>query len=173
MALLLPLIVLAAFFLFRANPQKRRAQAQRALADSLRPGARVATVAGIIGTVVGVEGDRAALEIAPGVIVEFLLASITRTIDDEPVHPDAALGYDEDGSRTHGGAETYGSPHVDDVHVDDVHFDDVHLDDVHQDVGNGDVADQDVHDDAVHNEDANGADAPAADEHPAPHTKET
>jgi len=108
MALLLPLIVLAAFFLLR-NPQRRRAQSQKALLESLRPGTRVATVAGVIGTLVGTEGDRAAIEIAPGVIVEFLLASITRTIDEpepplgldvadghEPLGHDAA-GHDADG----------------------------------------------------------------------------
>lgn len=87
MALLLPLIVVAAFFLLRANPQKRRAQAQKAMLESLHPGVRVATVAGVIGTLVGTEGDRAAIEIAPGVIVEFLLAAITRTIED-PEPPD-------------------------------------------------------------------------------------
>jgi preprotein translocase subunit YajC len=99
MALLLPLIVLAAFFLLR-NPQRRRAQAQRAMIDSLQPGVRVATVAGIIGTLVGTEGDRAAIEIAPGVIVEFLLASITRTIE-EP-----------------GGAQVDAAPHIDALDAD-------------------------------------------------------
>jgi len=91
MALLLPLIVLAAFLLLR-NPQRRRAQTQKALLDSLQPGARVATVAGVIGTLVGTEGDRAAIEIAPGVIVEFLLAAITRTIEDPPPPLDGAAG---------------------------------------------------------------------------------
>ncbi len=88
MALLLPLIIVAAFFLLRANPQRRRAQAQKTLLDALQPGVRVATVAGVIGTLVGTEGDRAAIEVAPGVIVEFLLASITRTVDE----PDPTLG---------------------------------------------------------------------------------
>ena len=92
MALLLPLIVLAAFFLLRANPQKRRALAQKTLMDSLHPGVRVATATGIIGTLVGTEGDRAAIEIAPGVIVEFLLAAITRTIE----QPDGPEGDDHE-----------------------------------------------------------------------------
>jgi len=91
MALLLPLIVLAAFLLLR-NPQRRRAQTQKALLDALQPGVRVATVAGVIGTLVGTEGDRAAIEIAPGVIVEFLLAAITRTIEDPPPPLDGAAG---------------------------------------------------------------------------------
>ena len=99
MALLLPLIVLAAFFLLR-NPQRRRAQAQKTLLESLQPGTRVATVAGVIGTLVGTEGDRAAIEIAPGVIVEFLLASITRTIDEPVPEPVVDLDAAEEHAAT-------------------------------------------------------------------------
>ena len=97
MALLIPFFILAAFFLLRANPQRRRVQAQKAMIESLRPGAHVVTVAGVIGTVVGVEGDRVAIEIAPGVIVEFLLAAVVRTLDD-PVPPDddALASHDDD-----------------------------------------------------------------------------
>jgi preprotein translocase subunit YajC len=112
MALLLPLIVLAVYFLLR-NPQRRRAQAQKALLTSLQPGARVATVSGIIGTVVGTEGDRAAIEIAPGVIVEFLLAAITRTID-EPTPPDEGTDHHEDafdGAEAHDAADEAAPQH--------------------------------------------------------------
>jgi preprotein translocase subunit YajC len=78
MIILIPFFLLAAFFLLRANPQRRRVQAQRALLDNLRPGTRVVTVAGVIGTLMGIEGDRAAIEVAPGVVVEFLVAAIVR-----------------------------------------------------------------------------------------------
>jgi len=94
MALLIPLFILAAFLFFRANPQRRRVQQQRALVDSLQPGTRVVTVAGIVGTVVGVEGDRAALELAPGTIVEFLTASIVRA--DTEATPDVDLTGEHD-----------------------------------------------------------------------------
>jgi preprotein translocase subunit YajC len=104
MALLLPLIVVAAFFLLRANPQRRRAQAQKALVESLHPGVRVATVAGVIGTLVGTEGDRAAIEIAPGVIVEFLLAAITRTIEDPEEPPDGIAEHLDAASHAEGAA---------------------------------------------------------------------
>ena len=82
MALLIPFLIVAAFFVLRANPQRRRVQAQKAMLSNLAPGTRVVTVAGIVGTLVGVEGDRAAIEVAPGVVVEFLVAAIART--DEP-----------------------------------------------------------------------------------------
>jgi preprotein translocase subunit YajC len=104
MALLIPFFILAAFFLLRANPQRRRVQAQKAMIESLRPGAHVVTVAGVIGTVVGVEGDRVAIEIAPGVIVEFLLAAVVRTVD-EPVAPDDDVLASHDGDAPHDGLE--------------------------------------------------------------------
>ena len=108
MIVLIPLFLLAAFFLLRANPQRRRVQAQKALLDGLKPGAKVVTVSGIIGTLMGIEADRAAIEVAPGVVVEFLVAAIVRTVDDAPVDltehdeqdgtPDEPAG-DEDGAR--------------------------------------------------------------------------
>jgi preprotein translocase YajC subunit len=104
MALLIPFFILAAFFLLRANPQRRRVQAQKAMIDTLRPGAHVVTVAGVIGTVVGVEGDRVAIEIAPGVIVEFLLAAVVRTLD-EPVPPDNEVVASHDDDPPHDGLE--------------------------------------------------------------------
>jgi preprotein translocase subunit YajC len=108
MIVLIPLFLLAAFFLLRANPQRRRVQAQKALLDGLQPGAKVVTVSGIIGTLMGIEGDRAAIEVAPGVVVEFLLAAIARTVEDAPVdlthHDDEEVpgdgpAGDEDGAR--------------------------------------------------------------------------
>jgi preprotein translocase subunit YajC len=104
MALLIPFFILAAFFLLRANPQRRRVQAQKAMIESLRPGAHVVTVAGVIGTVVGVEGDRVAIEIAPGVIVEFLLAAVVRTVD-EPVPPSDEVLPSHDDDPPHDGFE--------------------------------------------------------------------
>jgi len=95
MALLIPLFIVAAFFLLRANPQRRRVQQQRSLIDALQPGIKVVTVAGIVGTLVGIEGDRAALELAPGVIVEFLVAAIVR-VDAEPAGAAVDLTDDHD-----------------------------------------------------------------------------
>jgi len=120
MALLIPLFILAAFFLLRANPQRRRAQQQRTVVDSLRPGAKVVTVAGIVGTLVGVEGDRAALELAPGVIVEFLVAAIVRVDADTAATPEVDLtdhhvDADHDGTD-HDGPGHDGSEHDDPDH---------------------------------------------------------
>jgi preprotein translocase subunit YajC len=80
MSVLFPILaVLAVFLLFRsANPQRRRAASQQTLRSQLTAGDRVVTAGGMIGTLVGIEGDRAAVEVAPDVIVEFLLAGILR-----------------------------------------------------------------------------------------------
>jgi preprotein translocase subunit YajC len=88
-ALLLPLALLAVFLVFRANPQRRRVMGQQALLGQLAPGDKVVTGGGMIGTLVAIEGDRAAVEVAPDVIVEFLLAGILRRADDglDPTAP--------------------------------------------------------------------------------------
>jgi len=88
-ALLLPLALLAVFLVFRANPQRRRVMGQQTLHSQLTPGDKVVTGGGMIGTLVGIEGDRAAVEVAPDVIVEFLLAGILRRDSDgaDPTAP--------------------------------------------------------------------------------------
>ena len=51
MALLIPFFILAAFFLLRANPQRRRVQAQKAMIETLRPGAHVVTARSCVGMI--------------------------------------------------------------------------------------------------------------------------
>jgi preprotein translocase subunit YajC len=87
MQYLLPLLLLMALY-FVYMPQRRRTQAQRQLVASLAPGDDVITAGGVFGTIVSIEGDRAMLEVAPDVEMEFLVASIVRRLatvsDDAP-----------------------------------------------------------------------------------------
>ena len=77
-ALVLLLIPLGLLLFVRSNPQRRRVLAQQALLKDLGPGDRVVTAGGMIGTLVAIEGEQAAVELAPGVIVEFLAPAILR-----------------------------------------------------------------------------------------------
>ncbi len=84
---LIPLALLAVAFYFLVLRPTRK---QRAKADSIRaalgPGAEVVTAGGIKGTVVSVEEDDVAVEIAPGVQMHFLpgaIRSVTSGADDE------------------------------------------------------------------------------------------
>jgi preprotein translocase subunit YajC len=89
MQLVLPLLLLGAAYFALVVPQRRRAQAQRNLAASIEPGDKVVTAGGLIGRVVAVTGDRARIELAPGVEVEFLAQSVVRRLADEQRSEDA------------------------------------------------------------------------------------
>jgi preprotein translocase subunit YajC len=89
MQYLLPLLLLMALY-FVYMPQRRRTQAQRQLVASLAPGDDVITAGGVFGTIVSIDDDRAMLEVAPGVDVEFLVASIVRRLATEIDTHDAA-----------------------------------------------------------------------------------
>jgi preprotein translocase subunit YajC len=94
-AILLPIALVAVFLVFRANPQRRRVMSQQSLHSQLVAGEKVVTAGGMLGTIVAVEGDRAAVEIAPDVVVEFLLAGILRRAE-EPVGQDGGAAHEDD-----------------------------------------------------------------------------
>jgi preprotein translocase subunit YajC len=90
MAAILPLILLAMALYFLVLPQRRRAQAQRSVAASLKPGDRIVTAGGMIGTLEYLDGERARVRLGPDVEIEFLAAAIVRRLDEppeEPLHP--------------------------------------------------------------------------------------
>ncbi len=87
---LLPLLLLgAAFYFLIMRPQKNRQRAQRELEQSLQPGARVMTTAGIFGTIATVSDDEVGIEVAPGVILRHLPAAVAKLMPVEPT-PSAA-----------------------------------------------------------------------------------
>lgn len=97
-AVILLLIPLGLYFAM-IRPQRQRVQAQRALLANLAPGDRVVTAGGMIGTLVSTDGERATVELAPGVVLEFLAPAIIRRIDDPADHdamevPDDLSGLD-------------------------------------------------------------------------------
>lgn len=69
------------------NRQKKAAQQQ----NTLRPGARVRTTAGMYATVVAVDGDDVILEVAPDVEVRYIKRAIMEVLTpgDEPAEDDA------------------------------------------------------------------------------------
>jgi preprotein translocase subunit YajC len=110
-ALIILLIPLALYF-FMIRPQRQRVQAQRALVDGLGPGDRVVTAGGMVGTLVGMDGEQAAVEVAPGIIVEFLAPAIVRRA---PGEHDASRGDDDAAPDEQGAAPAeHGAEPVDD-----------------------------------------------------------
>lgn len=84
--------IAALFYLLLVRPAKQRRAQQAALIDSLAPGRRIMTTAGLFGTVVAIDDERVHVEVAPGVVVEMLPQAIAKTVDEPtpPVEPTAA-----------------------------------------------------------------------------------
>ncbi len=74
---LLPLLaIFLVFWLLIIRPQQRRQKALQQLRSSLQPGDEVMLTSGIYATLRSSDGDRATVEIAPGVVVEVASAAI-------------------------------------------------------------------------------------------------
>lgn len=91
--LILIVVVIAAFYLLMIRPQARRRQQAQQQRNSVQPGARVRTTAGMYATVVAVDGDDVVLEVAPDVEVRYMKRAIMDVVSpgetpDEPVEDD-------------------------------------------------------------------------------------
>jgi preprotein translocase subunit YajC len=101
--LLLP-ILLILMYLMLLRPQQQRLKNQRQLVASLDVGDDIVTAGGIIGRIVALSDERATVEVADGLTIDFLRAAISRKIDDgyagrqddEPAEEDIDLDTDAD-----------------------------------------------------------------------------
>lgn len=79
---LLIAIVFAIFFLVLVRPQQLRLKRHREMLASLRPGLRIATVGGLVGTIVHVDdANLLTLEIADGMTVTILRKAVDCLIE--------------------------------------------------------------------------------------------
>jgi preprotein translocase subunit YajC len=86
-------VIIAAFYLLMIRPQQRRKQQAQQQANTIQPGARVVTTAGMYATVVDVDGDDVILEVAPGTEVRYMKRAIMNVVStpdtvDEPAQDD-------------------------------------------------------------------------------------
>ena len=94
--LILIVIVIAAFYLLMIRPQARRRQQAAQKQNSVQPGARVRTTAGMYATVVAVDDDDVILEVAPGVEVRYMKRAVMEVVSpgespDEPVEDEGPV----------------------------------------------------------------------------------
>jgi preprotein translocase subunit YajC len=77
-------------------PQQRRMRQHQAVIASLRAGDEIVTAGGVYGTIVSVDEDTLAVEVAPGIVLRVLRNAVSQRIgpDDEDVEEATA---DEDG----------------------------------------------------------------------------
>lgn len=78
--ILIPLILVVGYLLL-IRPQQQRVRRQQELMSSISVGDQVVTAGGIVATVTAIDEERAWLEIAPGVTVEFLRQAISRRLE--------------------------------------------------------------------------------------------
>ena len=89
--LLLPVIMIAVFYLLLIRPQQRKAKKQQALISSVSVGDRVVTIGGLHATVVSLDEDTMRLEIAPGVAITMARGAIARRLVDADEEAPAAV----------------------------------------------------------------------------------
>jgi preprotein translocase subunit YajC len=75
-SLLLILVVVIGVYMLMIRPQRRRQQQAQKQQNTVLPGARVRTTAGMYATVVDVDGDDVVLEVAPGVEVRYMRRAV-------------------------------------------------------------------------------------------------
>jgi preprotein translocase subunit YajC len=78
--LLLIIVVFAGIYMLMIRPQRRRQQQVVQQQNTVTPGARVRTTAGMYATVIAVDGDDVVLEVAPGVEVRYVKRAIMEVI---------------------------------------------------------------------------------------------
>jgi preprotein translocase subunit YajC len=77
---ILIVLVFVGFYFLLIRPQRRRQQQVAQQQNTVVPGARVRTTAGMYATVVAVEDNDVILEVAPGVDVRYLKRSIMEVV---------------------------------------------------------------------------------------------
>ena len=103
--LILILIVVVAFYLLMIRPRQRRQQQAQQQKNTVQPGARVRTTAGMYATVVDVDGDDVILEVAPGVEVRYMRRAVMDVVspgdtEDEDTVDEADTDYEEESEES-------------------------------------------------------------------------
>jgi preprotein translocase subunit YajC len=115
---ILIVLVFVGFYFLMIRPQRRRQQQAAQNQNTVTPGARVRTTAGMYATVVAVDGDDVVLEVAPNVEVRYLKRAVMEVIapgdaDDSETFDDTGTTSfaddDEEASGTHDAADGVGS----------------------------------------------------------------
>ena len=95
--LLFVLLFAAMYFLWLRPQRKKMQQRQIDQVRSIDVGDEVVTQSGIVGTVVGLDDDRAEIQVSTGVVLTVVRAAIGRRV--EPVVPESPSGDDESDSN--------------------------------------------------------------------------
>lgn len=104
-SLILILVVIVGVYMLMIRPQRRRQQQAAKQQNTLLPGARVRTTAGMYATVVDVDGDDVVLEVAPGIEVRYMRRAVMDVVSPGEETPDDSYE-DEDEDADDGEPDT-------------------------------------------------------------------
>ena len=105
-SLILILVVIVGVYMLMIRPQRRRQQQAAKQQNTLLPGARVRTTAGMYATVVDVDGDDVVLEVAPGVEVRYMRRAVMDVVSPGEETPDDSYADSEDEDADDGEPDT-------------------------------------------------------------------
>jgi preprotein translocase subunit YajC len=105
-SLILILVVIVGVYMLMIRPQRRRQQQAQKQQNTLLPGARVRTTAGMYATVVDVDGDDVVLEVAPGVEVRYMRRAVMDVVSPGEETPDDSYSDSEDEDAEDGEPDT-------------------------------------------------------------------
>jgi preprotein translocase subunit YajC len=167
---LIPALLILFYFVF-LRPQQQRLRKQRDVMGSLEVGDEVVTAGGMIGQIIELGDERAMIEVADGVEIEFLRAAISRKVE-----PSSRAYYDPDESEpdddveSHEDAGPHDAANHDAANHDAANHDAANHDAANHDAANHDAANHDTvapdaapNDGGAHNHDGAPLDAAAPD----------
>jgi preprotein translocase subunit YajC len=111
--ILVILVIFVGFYFLMIRPQQRRRQQVQQQQNTVAPGARVRTTAGMYATVVEVDGDDVVLEVAPGIEVRYMKRAIMdvvspgetveETYEEEPAGGEPEMAADDEAAERDAG----------------------------------------------------------------------
>ena len=96
--LIVIVVLFGLLYFVMIRPQRNKQRQAAAMQNTVRPGQRVRTTAGMYATVVDADDQDVVLEVAPGVHMRFLRRAVMETLPDD----DGTSGPDLDGTDTAG-----------------------------------------------------------------------
>lgn len=101
--MLLPILLVVGLLFFMSRNQRKRVQQQSNMVSALKPGTKIITTSGMVGTFVRYEGDdNVVVEPSPGMEMTFVKRAIMQTAPDETA---TATDSADDPDRTDGTAD--------------------------------------------------------------------
>lgn len=112
-SLLLPVLLLVAFYLLIIRPQRARSKAMQQVQARIGAGAQIVTTSGLYAEVVEADDETLLLEVAPGITNRYSRVSVARVVSggtDPDVEPELEPEPDPDPPAGPGGDQGDGPP---------------------------------------------------------------